>query len=146
MPVGNQQVWDQGIGAPATNMLMQSVGRGAAAGYNPIGLGGPNNVSQAGAQEPINPLTPATSDPAATSQSAQPAMPVGQGQSGESTALGIPPSRFWQQGGKYYVNGQEVSYEEYLRQKNSAAMGRIMSGGAPRVSSQGGLSRFMQTG
>ena len=39
MPVGNQQVWDKGIGEPATNMLMQSVQQQQGpSGFNPMAL------------------------------------------------------------------------------------------------------------
>ena len=59
MPVGNQQVWDKGIGEPATNMLMQSVQQQSGpSGFNRMALSGPNNAptSQASA-EPTSELS-----------------------------------------------------------------------------------------
>ena len=52
MPVGNQQVWDKGIGEPATNMLMQSTQQSGPSNFNPNALAQQPVPQQAQQQSP----------------------------------------------------------------------------------------------
>jgi hypothetical protein len=67
MAIGNQQIWDQGIGEPATNMLMQSTGSGrTASNFNPGALGA--DPTPPAADPVAAPATPAAPAQAATPQ------------------------------------------------------------------------------
>jgi len=72
MPIGNQEIWDKGIGAGATNVIF---GGGdtqpSATNFNPGALGADPNAQPA---SPATPETPAT--PATPTTPAQPAGPV----------------------------------------------------------------------
>ena len=155
MPIGNQEIWDKGIGAGATNVIF---GQPAQTNYNPGALGADPNARPAAA----------TAQPTAqTGQQGQQwtqAMRAGQngsvqvgedptqtgnwvpyggtytgpwselGQSGPTqaeidAAHQMPADHTGMWGGKYYVNGQEATYEEFQRARNQVTMSRAMSGG-----------------
>ena len=61
MPIGNQEIWDKGIGAGATNVIF---GGGdtqpSATNFNPGALGADPNAQPASPATPETPATPAT--------------------------------------------------------------------------------------
>ena len=76
MPIGNQEIWDKGIGAGATNVIF---GGGdtqpSATNFNPGALGADPNASSAETTSVETPAAPPTSAPPATGT--QPPTPAG---------------------------------------------------------------------
>ena len=74
MPIGNQEIWDKGIGAGATNVIF---GGGdtqpSATNFNPGALGADPNAQPVSPESPATPETPAT--PATPTTPAQPQGP-----------------------------------------------------------------------
>ena len=139
MPIGNQNIWDKGIGAGATNVIF---GQPAQTNYNPGALGADPNAqaavpaaAPAAAQTAVPASTGGTGGwqiqpgTGATGGSAIPNQQSGPTQAEIDAAHQMPADHTGMWGGKYYVNGQEVTYEEFQRARNQVTMSRAMSGG-----------------
>ena len=141
MPIGNQEIWDKGIGAGATNVIF---GQPAQTNFNPGALGADPNA-QAATPAATQGIIPEAA-PAAIPAAAQAAVP-------NKSSL-VPENYSGQMGTKFYVNGQEVSPEQYQQYKeqlrnesNQKVMNFAMTGGGssnPALRTGGG--KFMQSG
>ena len=130
MPIGNQEIWDKGIGAGATNVIF---GQPAQTNFNPGALGADPNAQAA---------IPAAATAAAPgggaafeSWNVQPGTGAGSGAAVPNEGV-VPENYSGQKGAKFYVNGQEVSPEQYQQYKeqlrnesNQKVMNFAMSGG-----------------
>ena len=130
MPIGNQEIWDKGIGAGATNVIFGQ--RPQQTNYNPGALGA----------DPSAPAAIPAAAPAAIPAAAQAAVP--------NEAGLIPENYSGQMGAKFYVNGQEVSPEQYQQYKeqlrnesNQKVMNFAMSGGGSSNPALRAGGRFM---
>jgi len=96
MPIGNQEIWDRGIGAGATNVIF---GQPAQTNFNPGALGADPNAQPAAvvAENPNAAIDPDMNLITPDVQAPQ-----------------VPPNFTGQMNGKYYRDGKEVSYQEYI--------------------------------
>ena len=138
MPIGNQEIWDKGIGAGATNVIFGQ--RPQQTNYNPGALGA--DPSAPAAIPAAAPAVIPAATPAAIPAAAQAAVP--------NEAGLIPENYSGQMGAKFYVNGQEVSpgqyqqYKEQLRnESNQKVMNFAMSGGGSSNPALRAGGRFM---
>ena len=97
MPIGNQEIWDKGIGAGATNVIFGQ--QPQRTNFNPGALGADPNAQAAPimAESPSAAIDPDMNLITPDVQSPQ-----------------VPPNFTGQMNGKYYRDGKEVSYQEYI--------------------------------
>jgi len=119
MPIGNQEIWDKGIGAGATNVIFGQ-SQPAATNFNPGALGADPNAQPA--------ATPAVETPAAQDQSALRWEHGTQGQtrfnSNEGYAATLDPNDpdYVRKLGKYNLEDKIRQMQQKLQQAQSGSL------------------------
>ena len=129
MPIGNQNIWDKGIGAGATNVIFGQ--QPQQTNFNPGALGADPNAQAA------IPAAAAAATGSTENASMDPSIAAAQGTGqalGQSDQFGNAYTG--QRGNKFFINGVEVTPEHYQQYKeqlrnesNQKVMNFAMSGG-----------------